>query len=95
MSKVNEALALLGLKVKDSVTELEGVVTSISFELYGCIQAIVNPGLDKDGKERDMHWFDISRLTVISAKPVQDQPDFEYLATILGPEHNKPIPQGH
>ena len=33
---------LLGYKVKDSVTGFTGVVTSISFELYGCVQALVH-----------------------------------------------------
>jgi hypothetical protein len=53
-------------------------VASISFDLYGCVQAIVNPGLDKDGKPKDSQWFDVSRLTVLTKKPVMERPDFEY-----------------
>ena len=41
---------LLGMKVKDKVTGYSGVVTSLSFDLYGCVQAVITPitGKDKD-----------------------------------------------
>jgi hypothetical protein len=68
-------LDLLGRRVADKVTGFEGVVTSISFDLYGCIQAIVNPGLDKDRKPLDQHWFDVNRLAVLTA-PVMDVPNY-------------------
>lgn len=69
-------IGLLGLKVRDKVTGFEGVVTTVGFELYGCVQAIVHPGLDKDGKTRDSIWFDVSRLTILSDTPVMDVPNF-------------------
>jgi hypothetical protein len=47
---VKQQLLLLGYRVRDKVTGMTGVVSSISFDLYGCVQAIVNRGLDKDGK---------------------------------------------
>lgn len=80
----NEHLKLLGFKVKDVVTGFTGVISSISFDLYGCVQAIVNPGLDKDGKPGDMHWFDLKRLEPIGDKPVMEQPTFE---SVPGGEH--------
>lgn len=84
---MNEYLKLLGLKVKDRVTGLEGVVTSICFDLYGCVQALVHPGLDKEGKARDLCWYDCNRLEVLDAEPVMPQPRFE---TVPGPENGKP-----
>ena len=69
-------LNLLGLKVRDRVTGAKGVVASISFDLYGCIQAVVNPGLDKDGKQMDSSWYDVSRLEVTDPTPVMPRPDF-------------------
>ena len=57
-------LNLLGMKVEDKVTGFKGVVASISFDLYGCVQAIVNPGADKDGKLMEQCWFDVSRLAL-------------------------------
>jgi len=68
----------LGYHVKDKVTGYEGVVESICFDLYGCIQATVKPcGQDKDGKPHQAHWFDISRLTTIETAPVMNPPNFE------------------
>jgi len=67
---------LLGLTVKDAVTGYSGVVSSLSFDLYGCIQASVVPPMDKDGKIEFGQWFDVTRLIVTNKKPVMDLPDF-------------------
>lgn len=74
---MKEAMKLLGLKVEDAVTGMKGVVTSVVFDLYGCIQALVNPGLDKDGKAQDSNWYDVKRLRVLDPKAVMPVPDFE------------------
>ena len=78
MVHVKKHLNLLGMKVEDKVTGFKGVVASISFDLYGCVQAIVNPGADKDGKLMEQCWFDVSRLALASNEPVMERPDFEY-----------------
>ncbi len=75
---------LLGFKVKDKVTGFSGTVVSISFDLFGCIQAVVNPGLDKDNKITDSHYFDINRLDILSSEPVMKQPNFSYGAQADG-----------
>ncbi len=76
MNTILSHLAILGKKVQDRVTKLDGVATSVSFDLYGCVQVVVNPGLDKDGKHRELAWFDIARLKVLSDKPVMGPPDY-------------------
>ena len=63
-------LELLGLKVKDKVTGQKGVVTSISYDLYGCIQAVVT---DTKGEGK---WFDVTRLVFKNLTPVMDVPYF-------------------
>ena len=68
---MQEYMKLLGFLVKDKVTSKEGVVTSISFDLYGCIQAIVQP---LDGSESK--WFDLKRLVQVGEAPVMELPDF-------------------
>lgn len=78
MINVKKHMGLLGLRVEDKVTGLKGVVASISFDLYGCVQAIVNPGVNKSGALGDQAWFDVSRLKILNKKPVMDVPDFEY-----------------
>lgn len=87
--QVTDALRLLGFTVKDKVTGFIGTVTSISLDLYGCIQAVVmNSSKDKDG-HFEAHWFDVKRLGVESSLPVMAQPDF---VNVPGPAH-KSIPQ--
>lgn len=75
---MKEHMKLLGLPVRDSVTGFEGVVTSLSFDLYGCVQAIVTPpSNDKGDKIEDSRWFDTKRLKVRSDEPVVPVPTFE------------------
>lgn len=95
---MKEHLDLLGLKVEDLVTGVHGVVTSVTFDLFGCIQALVNPGVGKDGKPMDLMWFDVERLVVLSPNPVMPQPTFAAYTpggkkggNPKGPEH-KPLP---
>jgi hypothetical protein len=78
MIHVKEHLKLLGLPVKDRVTGCTGIVASIGFDLYGCIQAIVNPGKDKDGKLQESIWFDVARLEVTDTTPVMAPPNFKF-----------------
>ena len=81
MSNINistrEHLSILGKKVRDRVTGMEGIATSVCFDLYGCVQTIINPGTDKDGKVRDQLWFDINRLLVLDNTPVMAPPAFD------------------
>jgi len=76
--KIQQHMQLLGLKVVDKVTGFKGVVVSVSFDLYGCIQAVVTPEAGKDGKQEEAHWFDVTRLTVTSQAPVMTRPNYEY-----------------
>ena len=78
---MKEHMKLLGLRVEDKVTGAEGVVTSISFDLYGCIQGLVNPGLDEGGKPGDHLWYDVARLTITDPTPVMEVPDFNEQTT--------------
>lgn len=71
-------LDLLGRPVVDKVTKFTGVVTAVSFDLYGCVQAVVSPsGLDKDGKLRESVWFDVNRLVLAgNGEQVMNPPDW-------------------
>ena len=75
---IEEALNLLGKRVLDKVTSFQGIVTSISFDLYGCVQVLVHPGYDeKENKLMDLNWFDFARLRIINDIPVMKQPNFK------------------
>ena len=78
MVNLQKHLNLLGMRVKDRVTGFSGVVVSVGFDLYGCIQAIVHPGQDKEGKLMDSLWFDVARLEVIETEPVMSRPEFDW-----------------
>lgn len=73
---MKEHFAWLGLKVRDVVTGFSGVVTSISFDLYGCIQAVVHPVLDDKGQTPEGRWFDTKRLIATDRNPVMAVPTF-------------------
>lgn len=67
-------LELLGLKVKDRVTGFTGIAESISWDLYGCIQAVVRPPVDDKGAMPDGKWIDVLRLEVLDATPIMAIP---------------------
>jgi hypothetical protein len=83
MNHTQKHINLLGTRVRDRVTGYSGVVTSIAFDLYGCIQAVVNPGLDKDGKPIDSGWFDVGRLEVTETTPVMTRPSFDLTPAVI------------
>jgi hypothetical protein len=92
---MQEHMKLLGHKVRDRVTRFEGVVSSISFDLYGCVQAIVTPKIGKDGKQPESAWFDTKRLEVLSSTRVMEPGTYEGSTpqTVAGGFH-KPMPRG-
>lgn len=75
---ITHHLDFLGKKIRDKVSGVEGVVTSVSFDLYGCIQAVINRGVDKDGKQIESIWLDVGRLNVTDDTPVMPRPHFEW-----------------
>ncbi len=76
---IQKHFELLGQRVRDRVTKMEGIVTSLSFDLYGCIQAIVHPGLEKESQKfADQAWFDVRRLEVVDKEPVMERPEYNF-----------------
>ena len=69
---MEKEMKMLGFKARDKVTGFEGVITSVSFELYGCIQYLLNPGMTKENKLGDCCWFDTNRIEIVSKKPVME-----------------------
>lgn len=72
---IEQTIELLGFKAKDRVSGIEGVITSICFDLYGCVQALLTaPAVDNERKGND-YWYDVQRLEV-SSERVMSVPDF-------------------
>jgi len=92
---IEQHFSKLGKRAKDVVTGAEGVIETISFDLYGCIQVILKPPVDKDGKIQDGRWCDISRIVIIDDEPVMPVPDFNSGGPVAegkkGPA-DKPVP---
>ena len=88
MKTIRENLNLLGFKGVDKVTGMKGVVTSVSFDLYGCVQLLLNPAVDlNNNKLANPYWFDEDRIRITGRKPVMTQPKF---AMTKGPA-DKPV----
>lgn len=92
---IEHHIALLGLEVEDKVTKFKGIATSVSFELYGCIQVVVSPVVGDDGKIENGKWFEVTRLRVTNHVPVMEHPDYSagYIAEgKKGADIDKPLP---
>ena len=69
------AIDLLGLTVTDKIQGTTGIVTSVDFDLYGCIQVVLTPkNSDKDNPKSG--WLDINRLEILDKKRAMEHPDF-------------------
>lgn len=73
---INETIDYLGRRGRDRVTGAEGVVESVAFDLYGCVTVILRPSVGDDGKHRDTHWLDISRVELLGDERVMPVPAF-------------------
>ncbi len=52
----------LGNRVRNRVDGFAGVVTGICYYINGCLQYLVKPSLDKDGKHVEGLWLDEQTL---------------------------------
>jgi len=70
----------MGYPARDRVTGFEGVVTSISFDLFGCVQCALTPPATKDERGKQEHgpcnWYDANRLQLTGDRvmPLTDFP---------------------
>lgn len=53
-----------GKRGRDKVTGFEGVITAITYYMYGCAQVLLIPTVDKEGKKREGEWFDEGRIDI-------------------------------
>lgn len=75
---IEKTINLLGLRARDRVTGFRGTITSVSFDLYGCVQVALSPDAKEDQTKLDHgHWFDVARAELIAdAERVMPVPAF-------------------
>jgi len=62
---IQESINYLGQRGRDKVSKFAGTVTSVCFDLYGCLQVVLTPDVDKDGEAKDGNWYDINRVELL------------------------------
>lgn len=72
---IKETVDLLGRNAVDKVTGFDGVITSVCFDLYGCVQVVITPPVTPGGDLKSGNWFDVGRVTV-SDEAVMPVPTF-------------------
>lgn len=53
-----------GLRVTDTITGFQGTITGRIDHLFGCLQYIVTPTVDKDGNKRKVSYISENRISV-------------------------------
>ena len=71
LKAVEKAVDMLGYPAKDKVTGCEGVITSASYDLYGCVQLVLTQKVDKDGRRDNGQWYDIARLKITGKRVME------------------------
>ena len=67
---------ILGKPVKDRVTGAMGVATSLSFDLYGCVQVLITPPNSDNEDKKKSYFYDYSRCIATSEERVMPVPDY-------------------
>lgn len=95
MSTTDQYLQFLGRQARDKVRGTVGHVTSVCFDLSGCVQVAIAPPVNADGKLPDVCWYDVQRVEVTGDR-VLELPTFRHQATQDGPNGaaEKPAPAG-
>lgn len=96
-SILEAAVNLLGATAKDKISGITGVVSSVCFDLYGCVQASLAQKSDDKGAVPASFWLDVSRLELQVVDRVMPVPSFASAAGALhaydhGPAEKAPPP---
>ena len=82
-SEILKNVHLLGYNAVDKVTGFSGMISTMSFDAYGCVQAVLTPRVKDDGSVNEGRWFDITRLEIDETQKLVDMPNYHsgYVAT--------------
>jgi hypothetical protein len=66
----------LGDKVKDKITGFEGIATSRTVYINGCVRIGIQPvKLSKEGKTQEADYFDEGQIEIIKAGVIPVEPE--------------------
>lgn len=82
---MQQYMDMMGMRVKDKVTGFTGVVQSVNFDLYGCVQFSVVPPVNEKGERVEGAWFDSNRVVVTDKERVMPVPTF----AVIPAQHDK------
>lgn len=88
-------LEILGTIQRDVVSGIDGMVSSVCFDAYGCVQAALARPVKKDGTLPESFWIDVKRLKPAGRQGklrIMPTPDFGEPGTEAGPAE-KPAPR--
>ncbi len=57
----------LGVKARDTITGFVGIITGKAEYLTGCVQYVLSPPVDENGKIQGCEWFDDKRLQYVDS----------------------------
>ncbi len=68
--KLLQYVEQLGYEARDKITGLKGVITSVSFDVSGCIQylLLLKPS---EGKYPESYWLDVNRIEIFKKKRME------------------------
>lgn len=72
-------IATLGRWGHDRVTNFEGTVSSIVFQLSGKTELALSPRIDKDGKIPEGKWIEARRVSLVGDQRPMEPPKFEQI----------------
>lgn len=74
---IEKTINMLGRKARDRVTGYRGTITSVCFDLYGCVQVWLTPdAAEGQTKLEHGHWFDVARMEFTTDVRVMPVPMF-------------------
>lgn len=90
---MNDFLNDLGYQGEDCITGFKGIVSSVCFDVYGCVQYCLVSKVDKNGEHKSM-WCDAKRVTTNKKKRVMTPPLYEKETpfSVQGPNDSRPVP---
>lgn len=80
----------LGVRLRCNITGFEGLATGRMQYINGCVQYLVKPPVDKDGKMREGEWIDEAQLTKVD-EGIRTPPVAAAASATKGP--GGPIPE--